>query len=70
MATSVAAGQTATTATNAQNPANKIQDVLGNLVVAQLKLQEAKRLLTETLTVIDGGDPNNARVTNILLSLT
>jgi hypothetical protein len=67
--TSIAAGQTANTAAAAQNANNKIQDVPGQLNEALLKLQEANRLLTELATVIDAGDPNTARVANILASL-
>lgn len=67
--TCVATAPTATTQSNAIAAGNKIQDVVGQLNEALLKLQEANRLLTELQTVQDGSDPNNTRVANVLSSL-
>lgn len=65
----ITTGPSATSQTNAVNPANKMLDLKGSLELAKLKLQEARLLLLSCQSVIDAGDGIKASIDNSILSL-
>ena len=65
----ITTGPSATSVTNATNPANKMGDITGNLKLAKLKLQEASTLLTLVVGVLDSGDGIKTTVQGVIDSL-
>ena len=64
--TAITNGPSTTSVANANAAAGKIQDIPGNLVVAQLKLKEAQQLLTAIKADLDAGDGILTQVNNVL----
>lgn len=62
-------GQTAPTLAASTNPANAMQDVIGNTNNYFIKLKEMKQLLTVIKSVTDAGDPNLTLINTALTSI-
>lgn len=69
MTTAVTTGPNATSKALAIAAAGPIQSIEGNLVLVQMKLQEAKVLLDQIDVVVDSGDPIQTQITNVLAAL-